>query len=100
MRDHNGSSTSSERIELQDNWMVTERISKGNKRCVTDVSGYQDYSIQLFMVFFVQIVINGLIVITFTSPLPQERAEWMKVLENLKKIKDDISKLIDQIITF
>ena len=39
---------------------------------------------------------NGLIIITFTSPLPQERADWMKVLENLKKIKDDISKLIDQ----
>ena len=42
VRDHNGSATPSERIELQDNWMVTERISKGNKRCVTDVSGYQN----------------------------------------------------------
>ena len=38
VKDHNGSTTASERIELQDNWMVTERISKGNKRCVTDVS--------------------------------------------------------------
>lgn len=73
VKDHNGSTTASERIELEDNWMVTERISKGNKRCVTDI------------------VINGLVVITFTSPLPQERAEWMKVLENLKKIRDDIT---------
>lgn len=38
VKDHSGSVTASERIELQDNWMVTERMSKGNKRCVTDVS--------------------------------------------------------------
>lgn len=38
LKEHNRSATTSERIELQDNWMVTERISKGNKRCVTDVS--------------------------------------------------------------
>ena len=38
VREHNGSVTASERIELQDNWMVAERMSKGNKRCVTDVS--------------------------------------------------------------
>ena len=38
MKEHNRSATACERIELQDNWMVTERISKGNKRCVTDVS--------------------------------------------------------------
>ena len=37
MKEHNRS-VAGERIELQDNWMVTERISKGNKRCVTDVS--------------------------------------------------------------
>lgn len=38
VKDHSGSVAASERIELQDNWMMTERISKGNKRCVTDVS--------------------------------------------------------------
>jgi len=91
VREHNGSVTAGERIELQDNWMVAERMSKGNKRCVTDVSLPVTCSIQeLFCVF--KIVINGIIVITFTSPLPQERAEWMRVLENLKKTKDDISE--------
>lgn len=52
VRDHIGSATASERIELQDNWVVTERISKGNKRCVTDVSDALDeftsvYKVQL-----------------------------------------------------
>ena len=45
VKDHNGSATASERIELQDNWMVTERISKGNKRCVTDVSEHHGHCI-------------------------------------------------------
>jgi len=38
VREHNGSVIASERIELQENWMAAERMSKGNKRCVTDVS--------------------------------------------------------------
>jgi len=94
VREHNGSLTASERIELQDNWMVAERMSKGNKRCVTDVSSTVTCNIQ-HVPCALKVVINGIIVITFTSPLPQERAEWMRVLENLKKTSDDISKLIN-----
>jgi len=54
VKDHNGSAATGERIELQDNWVVTERISKGNKRCVTDVSssdGILVYSIDAVYLF-------------------------------------------------